>query len=48
VVKYFKELLSTLKNIERHLEEIAKCTTNAGRGSYGRAMSIKDSGKYGQ
>ena len=46
--KYFKELLSTLKKIERHLESIAKCVSYAGKGSSGRAIQIKDTGKFGQ
>lgn len=48
MIKYFKDLLSTLKSIEKHLKEIAGCTTSAGRGGHGTAMQIKDSGKYGQ
>jgi hypothetical protein len=48
MIKYFKELLQTLKNIEKHLEGIASCITFAGRGGHGRAMQIKDSGRFNQ
>jgi hypothetical protein len=39
MIKYFKELLTTLKNIEQSLNKIAACVRQSHR-SYGDSSSI--------
>lgn len=39
MIKYFRELLSTLKKIETHLSLISKCVNQSSR-SYGDRCSI--------
>jgi hypothetical protein len=42
MIKYFKELLITLKNIEKHLETIAACVkTNSGGHGDKKSLSVK-------
>jgi len=39
MINYFKELLSTLKRIESHLEKLSSCVKISGR-DYGDRVSI--------
>lgn len=42
MIRYFKELLDTLKKIERHLDKIAACVkTNAQQHGDRNSLSIK-------
>ena len=38
MIKYFKELLITLKNIEKHLSEIAECVNDAPKHGIGKTI----------